>query len=67
VADDPQEEIDFDWEVQAVYYRRYQEAKRAGLTMAERRLFAESDCDIGTLRKLVASGCPVELIREIVL
>lgn len=51
----------------SVYYNRYLEAKQAGLTMAERRLFAESDADIGVLRKLVAAGCPVELIRRIVL
>ena len=58
---------EFDWETSAVYYSRYREAKRAGLTMAERRLFAESDTDIGILRKLVDDGCPVDLIRQIVL
>lgn len=58
---------DFDWEASEVYYRRYREAKKAGLTMAERRLFADSDVDIGVLRRLVDDGCPPELIAQIVL
>lgn len=66
LADEPEEDPGYD-ERHAVYYSRYREAKQAGLTMAERRLFAESDADIGVLRKLVAAGCPVELIRRIVL
>lgn len=49
------------------YLRRYREARRAGLTIVEARLFAESDADVGELRKLVKGGCPVELIRDIVL
>lgn len=65
-VDEP-ELYEFDWETSAVYYKRYREAKKAGLTMAERRLFAESDTDIGVLRKLVEDGCPVDLIRKIVL
>ena len=47
--------------------RRYQEARDAGLTIAESMIFADSDADIGVLRKLVKDGCPVELVREIVL
>jgi hypothetical protein len=66
MVDEP-ELFEFDWERQTVYYQRYNEAKQAGLTMMERRLFAESDTDIGILRKLVTSECPVELIRKIVL
>lgn len=50
-----------------VYRRRYHEARRAGLTMVEAQLFADSATDIGLLRRLVKDGCPVDLIREIVL
>lgn len=57
----------FDEARSTVYYHRYNAAKEAGLTMLERRLFAESDADIGVLRKLVRDGCPVDLIRKIVL
>ena len=50
-----------------VRVRRYEEAQKAGLTTAEAHLFADSQADVGELRKLVKAGCPVELIREIVL
>jgi len=50
-----------------VLRRRYMEARRAGLTIVEARLFSESDRDVGELRQLVAAGCPVETIRQIVL
>lgn len=50
-----------------VLRRRYTEARQAGLTIVEARLFSESDADIGELRKLLAAGCPVEQIRRIVL
>lgn len=50
-----------------VQRRRYTEARRAGLTIVEAKLFAESGRDIGELRKLVKAGCPVETLREIVL
>lgn len=50
-----------------VLRRRYTEARKAGLTIVEARLFSESDADIGELRKLLAAGCPVEQIRRIVL
>lgn len=46
---------------------RYDEARKAGLTPVEAALFAESDRELSELRKLVANGCPVETIREIVL
>lgn len=49
------------------YYRRRREARKAGLSIVEAELFADSDADIGQLRKLVKSGCPIDLIREIVL
>ena len=50
-----------------VLRRRYMEARQAGLTIVEARLFSESDRDVGELRQLVAAGCPVETIRQIVL
>lgn len=47
--------------------RRYKEARRAGLTLVEAQLFADSDADVGWLRWLVEHQCAVELIRRIVL
>jgi ATP-dependent helicase YprA (DUF1998 family) len=49
-----------------VLRRREQEALRAGLTVVEAKLFAESGQDIGTLRALVRQGCPPELIARII-
>jgi hypothetical protein len=60
-------EEDFSWEASTVFYNRYWEARKAGLTMVEAKLFASSSEDIGQLRKLVAKGCPVDTIRRIVL
>lgn len=56
---------DYDEQLE-VLRRRYKEARQAGLSIAEARLFSESNQDIGTLRKLVAGGCPPRLIAEIV-
>lgn len=50
-----------------VLRRRYVEAREAGLTIVEARLFAESDRDVGELRRLVKKGCPVEQLRRIIL
>ena len=47
--------------------RRRDEAKAAGLTLVEARLFAESDTDIGLLRKLVDAGCPVPVMARILI
>lgn len=47
--------------------RRYQEARDAGLSIAEASLFAGCDTDIGQLRKLVAGGCPPETIAAILI
>lgn len=55
------------WEQLAVRQWRFDEAVRAGLTDVEARLFAESDRELGELRRLVKAGCPVEQIRAIVL
>lgn len=53
-------------EMQRVFRRRYLEARQAGLSRDEARVFAESGCDIGVLRHLVRSGCPVHLLARIV-
>ena len=55
---------DIDLEVRR---RRYREARRAGLTIAESELFAGSEIDVGELRQLVASGCPAGLIASVLL
>lgn len=61
------EDLDRSEELLEVLRRRNQEALRAGLTIVEARLFAESDRDIGELRRLVDAGCPLDTIRAIVL
>jgi hypothetical protein len=61
---EPPEQAD---EVLHVFYRRYREARAAGLSFVEARLFADSDADIGWLRKLVRDECSPELIASIVL
>ena len=50
-----------------VVRRRYNEARQAGLPIAEATLFAESDQDVGELRRLVDKGCGPALIARIVL
>ena len=64
---DTAEDLDLCDEQREVLRRRHAEARRAGLTLIEARLFAESDRDIGELRQLVATGCPLDTIRAIVL
>ena len=54
-------------ELLEVVRRRYTEARQAGLTIVEAKLFAESEADVGELRRLVQAGCPVETLRAIVL
>lgn len=50
-----------------VIRRRYTEARLAGLTIVEAQMFADSEQDVGVLRKLVKAGCPVDQLRAIVL
>ena len=57
----------YDSSVEGEKYLRYREARRAGLTIVEARLFQDSEAKLDELRKLVAGECPVELIRKIVL
>lgn len=54
-------------EVDAVLRRRRNEALDAGLTFQQAEEFARSELDVGQLRRLVAIGCPPELIARIVL
>lgn len=54
-------------EISEVRRRRYKEAVAAGLSILEAAMFADSDEDIGMLRRLVRDACPPELIAEIVL
>lgn len=54
-------------ELLEVRRRRYKEARRAGLSIAESHLFADSETDIGVLRRLVADGCSPRLIAQILL
>lgn len=54
-------------ELLEVRRRRFQEARRAGLTFAEAELFASGHCDVGELRRLRAKGCPAPLIARIVI
>lgn len=51
-----------------VLRRRYLEARRAGLTRAEARVFAhDTSIDVGLLRKLVELECPPDKIAEVLL
>jgi hypothetical protein len=55
------------YEARAVFFKRYKEAREAGLTIVEARLWADSDRDVGELRKLVRTQCPAELLVRIVI
>lgn len=50
-----------------VYLNRFREACDYGLTRIEARMFAESDIDVGELRRLRRKGCPPALAAKIVL
>ncbi len=52
-------------EQRRVVVRRFDEAKAAGLTRVEALRFAESDADVGLLRRLVETGCPSRLMSRI--
>ena len=54
-------------EQQRVVLHRFTEARAAGLTRLEARLYAESEIDCGLLRRLVARGCRGRLLARIVL
>ena len=58
--DDPDEDL-------VVWRHRYQEARRAGFEHVQACEFAQSDVDVGELRRLVQAGCEPRLIARIVL
>ena len=67
VADDLLDEPGETAEREQVYRHRYKEARDAGMSIVEASLFADSDGDLAELRRLVQLGCPIQLIRRIVL
>lgn len=58
-------EDDYLSEPRRVIFRRFREARDAGLTLVEARVFAEGDADVGQLRKLVKAGCSGRMIARI--
>lgn len=54
-------------EILQVQQWRFLQAREAGLTKIEARLWAESDRDIGELRRLVVLGTTPQMIARIVL
>jgi hypothetical protein len=54
-------------ELADIVFRRKREARKAGMSVVEARLFAESAIDISALRHLVELDCPPELIARVLL
>ncbi len=54
-------------EALTIWRRRYREARAAGLDQFDSTVFADSDSDVGVLRRLVADGCEPHTIAAIVL
>lgn len=50
-----------------MWRRRNREARDAGMSVLEAKLFAESEIDVGDLRKLVRLDCPPETIARLLL
>ena len=50
-----------------VVLHRYAEAREFGLTRLEARLYAESEIDVGELRRLKRLGCPPIVAARILL
>lgn len=46
---------------------RYDEAREAGLSIIEAKLYAESSIDCSLLRRAKKAGCPPELLAKVVL
>lgn len=67
MAKDQSPEPELSDELLEVRRRRYQEARAAGLSIAEALLFADSDTDLRFLRMLVKDGCDPAMIANIVL
>ena len=50
----------------ALHRHRYREARRAGMSMRDAKLFAlELQLDIGAMRALAAQGCPSHLLLRV--
>lgn len=54
-------------ELLEVRRHRYKEARDAGLSIVEAKLFADSNSDVGWLRRLVADDCPPALLARIII
>ena len=65
--EEAEETADPKHEAVRVKHRRLREAQRAGMSLCEARLFAESDIDIGELRRRLEQGVPPEWLAKIVL
>lgn len=46
---------------------RYDEAREAGMSIVEAKLYAESNIDASLLREAVRRGCPKDLLAKVVL
>lgn len=56
-----------DGEPLSVWRHRYREARAVGLTTVEAAMFADTNRDLGDLRRLVDGGCPSRLLAAILL
>lgn len=65
-SDEAQEDT-LSMEERAVRVWRYRQMRQLGLDWLEARLVAESETDIGVLRRLVDRGCPPQVAFRIVL
>jgi hypothetical protein len=65
-ADAPDAVPDHD-DVLAVHLKRYREARAAGLTIVEAKIWADSGDDVGELRRLIRLGCPADALAKILL
>lgn len=61
------DDLELSDEAREVRRRRYKEARRAGLSLVEAELFADSDVDIGVLRNLVAGAATPAQILDLLL
>lgn len=50
-----------------VRWNRYKEARRAGMSIVEAQLWADSGADVGLLRRCVTNGWTAEQIRDVLL
>jgi hypothetical protein len=67
MADEERHEEERADELRIVRRNRYQEARRSGMSIVEANLFADSDIDVGELRRLVDADCPSDLLAGVLL